>query len=109
MPPMNLVEFLTWLATGGGAAVGLAFILERWPKFQSFTVVQKSLGTLLGTTLVALLAYVVLTYVPKEILNQIAPYFMVVAGVVTTWLSSQMGHAVDPLRKVKADKIASPK
>ena len=99
-PTKSLTDFLLWLASSGGAGIMLAFILERIPAFQTLASEAKSWVTLAGTIALALAAFAILTYVPVNVLTTIAPFFAVVAGVVTTWLASQGAHAVDPARIV---------
>jgi len=98
-PTKNLIDFLTWVASSGGAAVLLAFVLERIPAFQALAGEVKSWLTLGLTIVLALGAYAILTYVPAGILAALAPWFAVVGAVVTTWLAAQGAHAVDPARK----------
>jgi hypothetical protein len=96
---MNIYDFLVWLATAGGAAATLSFILERIPQFQNLTSDLKSWINLSGTIILALAAYAVLTYVPKETLTLLAPWFQIVAACVTAWLASQVAHKIDPATK----------
>jgi hypothetical protein len=97
--PMNLNQFLLWLASGGGAAIVLAFVLERIPAFCVLSSDMKSWINLGGTVVLAMLAYVVLTYVPANILDAVAPFFTVVAAVFVSWLAGQAAHSVDPAKK----------
>jgi hypothetical protein len=94
---MTINQFLTWLATSGGYGAVVAFVLERIPKFTAI----KSAGTkgwiVLGCSLVvALASWAVLTYVPTAVLAQAEPPFLVISGVVGTWLATQVAHTVDP-------------
>jgi len=98
MQTMTLNDFLVWL-TAGGAGIVLAFVLERIPAFQALTSAAKSWLTLALTVVIALAAWAALTYIPPELMAQVAPIFTVVAGVVVAWLGTQAGHAVDPARK----------
>lgn len=93
---MSLQEFLTWIATSGGAAVALAFITERIPAFQTLTPQGKSLVHLIGSVGFALAAYAVLTYVPPEVLAQVAPFFQIVYVAVGSWIAGQIAHTNDP-------------
>ena len=96
---MSIIEFLTWLGTAGGASVALAFILERVEPFQMLSVDVKSYVVLGGTIAIALGSYAILTYVPANILEVLAPWFKIVAGCVAAWLASQVAHKVDPRAK----------
>lgn len=93
---MDLTQFLTWLATSAGATVALAFIAERVPAFQTLTPQGRSLVHLIGSIAIALAAYAVLTFVPAEVLAQIAPVFQIVYGVAGAWIAGQIGHKADP-------------
>lgn len=95
---MSLIEFLTWIATSGGAAGIMSFILERLGVFQNLPPERKSLVVLAGSLVLAITAYLILTYVPQETLDQIAPIFAIIYGVAYTWISSQVLHFVDPAR-----------
>ena len=98
----DMVQFLTWLASAGGAAATLSFILERIPQFQDLDSNYKSWVNLGGTIVLALSAFAVLTYVPAATLALLAPWFKVVAACVVAWLASQVAHTVDPARIQKA-------
>lgn len=96
---MDLVQFLTWLASSAGAAGALSFIAERIPAFQALAPARKSLVHLAGSVILALAAYSILTYAPPEWLAAAAPWFQVVYGVVYTWIANQVLHRVDPQTK----------
>lgn len=93
---MTIVQFLTFLASAGGASAALSFIAERIPAFQKLTSPNKALIHLCGSLSIALTAYAVLTYVPAETLSQLAPYFQIAYGVVGTWIANQVAHTHDP-------------
>lgn len=96
---MTIYQFFTWLATAGGAAAVLSFILERIPKFQELTSDVKAWVNLGGTIVIALTGYAVITYVPQSVLDQMAPWFQIIAACVTGWLASQVAHRIDPAAK----------
>lgn len=93
---MDLMQFLTWLATSAGAAAAVSFLAERIPAFQAWTPQVKNYAMLAGSALAALAAYAVLTYVPAETLGMIAPWFQIVSGVFVAWLANQGAHKIDP-------------
>lgn len=95
---MSIYDFLTWLASAGGAAAALAFVLERVDAWQTLSTNTKSWATLGGTIVVALASYAILRYVPKDVLDTLAPWFQIIAACVTAWLASQAAHAIDPAR-----------
>lgn len=96
---MQIDQFVTFLASAGGASAAMAFLFERIPAFQALTGERKSLVVLAGSLVIALAAWAVLTFVPPATLAQIAPVFQIVYGVVGTWIASQFSHAADPSAK----------
>jgi hypothetical protein len=102
---MDIYQFLTWLASAGGAAAVLSFVLERISAFQDLTPDAKSWVNLGGTIVLALGAFAVLTYVPKDVLTQLAPWFQIVAACVTAWLASQVAHRIDPAASKNDNKL----
>lgn len=99
LEPMTLDQFLLWLASGGGASIALSFVLERIPAFTVLSPSTKSYIYLAGSATLALAAYTVLTYIPPSVLEEVAPFFAIVAGVFVSWYAGQAAHAVDPARK----------
>ncbi len=95
---MTIDQFLTWLASAGGAPAAAAFVAERLPAFQQLPSGSKSLAMLGASLAIALAAYLVLTLTPAEQLAQIAPIFQVLYGVVGTWIAGQVAHSADPAR-----------
>ncbi len=93
---MKLTDFLIWLTSAAGASAALSFIAERVPAFQRLSPAHKSLFHLAGSVALALAAYAILTYVPPDVLAQIAPVFQIVAAVVGSWLANQVAHRADP-------------
>ena len=93
---MDQTQFITWLASGGGAAVALAFIAERLPAFQKFSPGGKSYAILAGSLIIALAAYAYLAYVPPDVQTMLAQPFQIVYGVVGVWVTSQVAHKADP-------------
>lgn len=102
----DITEFLTWLATSAGASVAFAFITERLSVFQSLSSRAKEIVHLVGPIAFALIAYAVLTYVPAEVLAQLAPIFQIVAAGVTAWVAGQVGHTFDPANHLKGEPLS---
>ena len=101
---MDAQQFLTWLAVGGGYSAVLAFISERIPAFQALTPSNKQLFHLVGSLVIALAAYAALTYIPAAQLDALKPYFVVVSGVLGTWMAGQVAHNSDPSAAAKVDQ-----
>lgn len=95
---MNINEFFTWLATGAGATAAVSFIVERIPKWHELTSEARSWIGFAGSTVIALGSYAVLTYVPKDVLTALAPFFGIVAGVAGIWMAGLLAHKADPAR-----------
>ena len=93
---MDQTQFITWLASGGGAAVALAFLAERIPAFQKLAPAGRGYVILLGSVVLALLSYLYLTQASAELQAQLSGYFQVVYGVVAAWIASQVAHKQDP-------------
>lgn len=93
---MTLLEFLLWLAVGGGSAVALSFVTERAAWFQTWTKEAKSYFHLGGSVILSLGAWAILTYAPPEVLEYLQTPFQIVAGVFSAWLLNQLGHKADP-------------
>lgn len=95
---MNLNDFLVYLM-GGGAVVLMSWVSEKSPWFQKQTTDVKWWIQMIGSVIVALTAWGIVTFLPKEILNEIAPAFAVVAGIVSMFITNQLAHKADPGRK----------
>lgn len=96
---MPIDQFLTFLASAGGASAAAAFIAERIPAFQALPGERKSLLMLGVSLLFALAAWTALTFTPPAVLAQIAPAFQIVYGVVGTWIAGQVAHSADPAKR----------
>lgn len=77
---MTLTDFLVWLSVGGGGALASSWIWERVPWFQALEATAKQLVFFVSCVLLSVLALVIQTYVPQELLNQLAPYFAIIAS-----------------------------
>lgn len=96
---MTLEQFLLWLITGGGAVSLFSWICEQIPQFQVLAPKAKWWIQLIGSVVLACLAKVILNFVPAEVIAAIAPYFQIVAGIVTVFLTNQVYHKyLDPSR-----------
>lgn len=99
MPTMTITEFLVWLGSSAGATAFLSFVAERLPAFQDLSSTAKGYWMLGGSVAIALIAWAVLTYLPPEILAQLAPVFQIVYGAVASWIANQFAHQQDPANK----------
>jgi hypothetical protein len=101
---MNVQEFLVWLTTSAGYSAAFSFVAERVPAFQKLSSQAKSIATFIGPLAIALSAYAILTYVPPETLEAVKPIFLLVSGVLGSWVANQLAHGADPAAKPMADK-----
>jgi hypothetical protein len=92
---MELYEFLQYLASASGAAVVASFILERIPAFQRLASEWKRWVFFGACGVLSLGSYLVLNYVPAEILSYIAPYFAMVAGLFTSVFVGGAFHKIN--------------
>lgn len=72
---MTFTEFLAWLVNSGGAITVVSFLFERWNWYQAQSPSTKQSLFFGACVLVSVLGFLGLTYIPKEIIDQIAPYF----------------------------------
>ena len=98
---MTLSQFLTWLFASGGSAVVASFILERSGKYQELASEARKWVFFVVAAVIALAGYFTVTYVPTDILNQIAPIFTIVAMIFTTVFLGTKAHEFDKLTSKK--------
>lgn len=92
---MSIQEFLVWLASGLSASFVFSYVAERWDWFQSLGVEAKKLWSTVGASVLAVLAYVVYTYVPVEVWTLLSPYWQLVVAVITVNYGTQAFHKYD--------------
>lgn len=92
---MSIQEFVLWLAGGLGSTFVFSYIAERWAWFQSLKADTKTLVSTIGASVLAVLAYVVITYVPAEVWVLLSPYWQIIVGVVTVNYGQQVFHKYD--------------
>ena len=90
----DLGEFLIWL-TGGGGALLVSFLAERWDWFQAQTPKVKQFLMIVIPSLLGIGALAVTTFVSQELIAQASPYFMVIVTVITYILGTKAFHIVD--------------
>ncbi len=90
----NLPAFLIWIAMGGGASAIVSWLCERWPWYQSQQAGRKSLYMLLATAVLAILAKVLVDYLPVEIIQAATPYIAILVSIVSVWATGQGFHAL---------------
>lgn len=101
MENYDITAVLIWLYASGGSSTVLSVVFERWQKFQSLTSEEKEYTFTYASIVLSLIAYVVVTYVPVEILNSIAPIFNIVVGTVVTVLLGKLVNKTDNIPSSK--------
>lgn len=100
----NLPAFLAWIAMGGGASAIVSWLCERWTWYQVQPADRKSLYMLLATAALAILAKVLVDYLPAEVIQVATPYIAILVSIVSVWATGQGFH----LLQRKSTKIERP-
>lgn len=93
---MNFTEFLFWAFSGGGNILIASFLFERWSWYQSLTKEQKDWTFFGVSSLISIVAYLGITYVPAEVITQITPYFSI---LYLTFAYKFLGSAANKIDK----------
>ena len=96
---MTLQEFLTFIVSSGGNAIIASWILERIPWYQGLAAQMKQWVYFAGVLGLAVIGYVVLTYVPKETLDSLAPIFALIYASFGSVFVGSAFHKVDKLKQ----------
>ena len=94
---MSINDFLQWMFASGGAIIAASWIFERVAWFQAQTPDLKELALFLASAVLSVGAYLVLTYIPENILVAIQPYFIMISGLFVTIIIGKMFHKVDKI------------
>jgi len=105
MPDLtNLTDILKWLAAGGGS-IAFAWLgsvlLDRIAAYNALDAMAKRIVAVLGGGLIGLGAWAIVTYVPAEALQAIAPAF-------TAFMLSAIGAGAGQLAKAVSKLLAKP-
>jgi hypothetical protein len=92
---MDINQFLQWLLGSGGSIIAASWILERIGKFQAQTPDIKEWIFFGLSAIFSVGSYLVITFVPAEIIAAIGPYFLIVSGLFVTIVVGKMFHSVD--------------
>lgn len=92
---MTINDFVLWLASGLGASFVFSYFAERWNWFQDLKADTKKLYSTIGASVIAILAYVTITYVPAEVWVVLSPYWQLVVGVIAVNYGTQGFHQYD--------------
>ncbi len=77
---MSINEFLVYL-TGVGVVAVISWLFEGWGWFQGLQGRVKQVVFFLACAIVAIAAQLVIFFVPSAVLEAIAPYFTIIAGL----------------------------
>lgn len=92
---MSLHDFLIWLASSSGAGVGASFILARIAWYVALPAEKKQWWFFGVCSVLSIGSYSVITYVPPEILSQIAPFFALLASAFAATFIGQAFNRLD--------------
>lgn len=92
---MTINDFLTWLLASGGSISATSWILERIGKFQQLASDVKEWIFFGLSTLISIGAYCVVTFVPKDAIEAITPYFLIISGTFITVILGKIYHKAD--------------
>jgi hypothetical protein len=106
----NLAAVLLWIATAGGAPYlagkAWAFLLENWTWFHSWNKFFKFMVPMVLSILFAFAASAALQY-GGGVLEQVQPWYAVLAAAVIGWLGSQKGYVEAKAAEYGADPALS--
>jgi putative flippase GtrA len=92
MEGITLEAFLLWLASAGGSGTVASFILEELPWFQGLSSKGRKWVSFATMSVLGAGAFVVLTYVPADVLMAIAPYFAIIGSAFVSVFSGSIWH-----------------
>jgi len=96
MENLDINQFLVWIS-GGGAVVASSWILERLPWYQGLASELKRWIFFGVAAVLGVGAYLVGAFVPVEVLQQLAPYFLVLASAFSYVFLGTAFHRVDKI------------
>ena len=88
-------DFLMWLIASGGSIAAVSWILERVAWFQNQPSQNKDYIIFGLSVVVGIFAQLLLTYLPKETIEVITPYFAIVSSIFGTVFLAKGFHKVD--------------
>lgn len=74
-------EFLNWLVYGGGSIAIFSFVAVYWKQFQTWSREKKFWVSSAISSVLAVIAYYAVQYVPAEVFEQINPVAQII-GVI---------------------------
>lgn len=92
---MEFSQFLVFLFASGGNVAVASWILERWSWFQSLASNSKQYVFYGVAAIIGVAAWAVATFVPAEIISQIAPVFGILYLTFGSIFLGEMFHRFD--------------
>jgi len=90
----SLQDLLIWVIYSGGAILFASWVLDKFPKFVALPPETKKLINQILSVVLALGAYAIVTYVPKEVFEMLNPWFMVAFGTIILYSGQQAVHSL---------------
>jgi hypothetical protein len=79
-----------WVMLGVLASMRLA----RWPWYNNQPSEIKRVLPVVAAAIVAIIARVLVTYVPESFWIAIGPYWLIIAGTIATWVGTQVWYQI---------------
>jgi hypothetical protein len=102
---MNIQDFLIWLLNSGGSIIIVSWLLEQWGWYQLQTPALKRNLFFGFSVLVATSAYGILTFVPADTLQMIAPFFQIFYVTFSTIFLGTKFHKETKVNKNNSELI----
>lgn len=93
--PSDFASLLTWLIAGGGASAVVSWLAERSTWFQGLDARAKWVLMVVASCLIAIVAKLLLDFLPAQVFSAIEPYATVIIIIVSTYLTGQAAHGID--------------
>lgn len=92
---MELLEFLVWVSTGGGAMAIVSWVAERSVRFQELSPNLKLTLMIVLSIVFGLGAKLLIDFVPTEYFSVLADYFKIVYGILFVFVANQTAHKLN--------------
>jgi hypothetical protein len=93
-PPVDLSSLLTWIGAGGGAMIVVSWLCNRWAWFLAQEGDRKSLIILGFSIIAAVVAKLLLSYLPAGVIAWLSPLVAAAISVFSIWQASQASYTL---------------
>lgn len=100
----SISQWLVTIGAGIGVAPLLSWILERMGWFQEIDSSAKQFIVFVSSAIISVCAFLVLKYVPANILKDIEPIVGIVVAAFTTFYGTQLSHATRKVLQKKGEQ-----